>query len=200
MNIGGNVSKTTVSLLPGDYHVSRNEIVIRTILGSCVSVCLYDPLRNIVGMNHFLLSGTTHGRNKHFCPTEAGRYGTHAMELVINGMLQLGAKKEDLRAKAFGGASLLPVRSSRSGFATVGEINSRFVVEFLQDEMIPLVASDLGGYEGRAIRFYANDFSVVQRKIKKVADDLVKQEEQYWRSERRKTHPEPEIWIRAEKD
>ncbi len=77
--------------MPGDCYVSTDEVVIGTILGSCVSACLYDPVNRIVGMNHFLLSGRQNNADKIWL-SEAGRYGIHSMEIIINGMLKLGAE------------------------------------------------------------------------------------------------------------
>lgn len=181
--------------MPGECYVSKDDVVIGTILGSCVSACLYDPVNRVVGMNHFLLSGRQSNPADKVWQSEAGRYGIHSMEIIINGMLKLGARKGTMRAKAFGGASVLPLANRGNGFATVGEMNSRFVMEFLRDEGLHLVSSDLGGYEGRAIRFHSDDFSVYQRKIKRVVmPDLAVREESYWRRESEKTYVEPELW------
>ncbi len=195
MNMKGNDSKKTINLMPGEYYVTNKDIVISTIVGSCVTVCLYDPVRAIIGMNHFLLSKRQYPRKYRMCLTEAGRYGVYAMELMINDMLMMGADKTNFCAKAFGGASLLPKNVGVGGFASVGETNCRFILEFLKDEGIRLVASDLGGHEGRAIRFHSKDFVVFQRKIKRtITQELVKREELYWKHDARKTYPEPEIW------
>lgn len=194
MNIRAVGSRLTVTLMPGDYYVSKEDVVIGTILGSCVSACLYDPVSRVVGMNHFLLTGKQNNADKIWF-SEAGRYGIHSMEIIINGMLKLGANKRNMRAKAFGGASVLPVRNRGRGFASVGETNAQFVIEFLKNEGIRLVSSDLGGYEGRAIRFHSDDFSVYQRKIKRIVmPDLATREERYWRRETEKSYPEPELW------
>jgi chemotaxis protein CheD len=195
MNVRTVGSKMAVTLMPGEYYVSRNDVVVGTILGSCVSACLYDPVNCVVGMNHFLLSGRQTNTGDTIWLSEAGRYGIHSMEIIINGMLKLGADKTNMRAKAFGGASILPVRNRGDNFASVGEINSRFVIEFLKNEGIRLVSSDLGGYEGRAIRFHSNDFYVYQRKIKRVVmPDLATREERYWQRETERSYPEPELW------
>lgn len=181
--------------MPGEYCVSKDDIVIGTILGSCVSACLYDSVNRIVGMNHFLLSGKQNNDTDKIWLSEAGRYGIHSMEIIINGMLRLGADKKNMRAKAFGGASILPTRDRKNGFASVGETNSRFVIEFLKNEGIRLVSSDLGGYEGRAIRFHSSDYAVFQRKIKRIImPDLAVREEKYWQRETRKSYQEPELW------
>lgn len=200
MNIRTVGTRQAVTIMPGEYYVSKDDVVIGTILGSCVSACLYDPVNRVVGMNHFLLSGRQNNDRDPIWLSEAGRYGIHSMELTINGMLKLGAKKNNILAKAFGGASVLPVRNRVDGFASVGEMNSRFILHFLTKEGMRLVSSDLGGYEGRAIRFYANDFSVYQKKIRRVVmPDLATREEKYWRSTIEKSYAEPEVWI-ARKD
>lgn len=187
-----------ITIHPGEYYVSDKEVVISTLLGSCVSACLYDPVRGIVGMNHFLLSAKGRTENMPVCLTEAGRYGVHAMELVINGMLKLGACRKDLRAKAFGGGSFYNANRAPSRVFCVGEINSRFIIEFLKNDGIPLVCCDLGGDTGRVIRFSSEDFSVLVRKVRRAINRTsVQKEKEAWlesiRQEKRKTQ-EPEVW------
>jgi chemotaxis protein CheD len=194
MNIVYSNLKRIITLMPGDYYVSDTEVIITTILGSCVSVCLYDPMNCIVGMNHFLLSSMRIPKTLPLSLTRGGRYGVNAMELIINGMLKLGAKRENFHAKVFGGASLFSGDSGTDNFNCVGEVNSRFVLEFLQNEGIKLVASDLGGDRGRVIRFYSKSFSVQQRRIKKTVPDLIIREKRFWEQEAVKKHPEPELW------
>ena len=89
-------------------------------------------------MNHFLLASRHYAKNESLCHTEAGKYGIHSMELLINGMMKLGARRENLKAKAFGGASMIVDRTRRDNFVCVGEVNSRFIVEFLKTDGIPL--------------------------------------------------------------
>ena len=171
-----------IIISPGEYCVSSEEVVITTLLGSCVSACLYDSYNKIAGMNHFLLSSKRYARDMPICITEAGRYGIHSMELLINEMWNRGAERGNLKAKAFGGGSILKiVDSSTSNYFAVGEVNVRFIKEFLQNENIPLVSSDLGGKVGRVIHFYSGDFSVYVRKMAKKGANVVKREEQYWK-------------------
>jgi len=187
-----------VSIHPGEYYVSNKSVVISTLLGSCVSACLYDPINRVIGMNHFLLATKRNIENIPVCATEAGRYGVHAMELVINGMLKLGAKRQNISAKAFGGGSLYQTHHGPGGFFRVGEVNSRFIFEFLENDGIPLVAYDLGGDIGRLIRFCSEDFSVLVRKFKKSSiPALLKKEKEVWlRSIKQagKKTIEPELW------
>ncbi|MGV8776346.1 chemoreceptor glutamine deamidase CheD, partial [Pseudomonas aeruginosa] len=101
-----------VKLLPGEYFASGEDLVIVTVLGSCVSVCLRDPLNGIAGMNHFMLPERGLGGDP---ASPSARYGSHAMELLINRMLALGASRERLQAKVFGGGSVLRQISAAIG-------------------------------------------------------------------------------------
>lgn len=188
-----------VYIKPGEYHVTNKGVVISTLLGSCVSACLYDPVQKIIGMNHFLLSNTRYARNIPFSLTEAGRYGIHAMELVINAMLKLGAKRQNLLAKAFGGASMFKSLREVGNFFCVGEVNTRFIKEFLSNEGIPLVTSDLGGNRGRVVYFCANDFSVYVRKIQKtISLEVCRKERRFWQEKikaQEEEAPTPDIWL-----
>ncbi len=187
-----------VRIKPGEYHVSKQNVIISTLLGSCVAACLYDPAERVVGMNHFLLSERRHNSNLPLCLTEAGRYGVHAMELLINGMLRLGARRRNLRAKAFGGGMVLNPAAKRDGFLKVAEMNVLFIRDFLEKDGIPLVSSDLGGTTGRVIYFCWDDFSVFVRKIKSPDAGLMKIEKAFWRRslESREHRKEPELWMR----
>lgn len=187
-----------MTILPGEYYVATDEIIISTLLGSCVSACLYDPYTKIIGMNHFLLSNKSYAREMPMCITEAGRYGIHSMELLLNDMWNRGAKRGNLKAKAFGGATVLNTRNStNSNFLAVGEVNVRFIKEFLQGERIPLVSSDLGGSVGRVIHFHSGDFSVYVRKMTKPDNKLLKREEHYWKKTLQKqeeTSTQVDLW------
>ena len=168
-------NRKRISIVPGGYHVSTENVVISTLLGSCISVCLYDPVNNIIGMNHFMLSNHRYAKNMPVCITEAGRYGIHSMELLINGMMKLGAKRDNLRAKAFGGGSMWEYKGDN--FFCVGNVNIRFIKEFLKNDEIPLVTSDLGGDYGRVIHFSFGDFAVYVKKIQKTYNSgLIKNE------------------------
>jgi len=187
-----------VHLHPGEYHASSRTSVITTILGSCVSACLFDPVSRIFGMNHFMLSSSHYTRNIPYHQTDAGRYGMHAMELLINRMLALGALRHRIQAKAFGGASILP-RSGRAGqYLSVGEVNIRFIRDFLATEDIPLLSEDLGGDVGRIIRFHGNDFSVYVKKVQRLqSQDISRQERKFWEktlARHNREKPDVTIW------
>ncbi len=154
-----------------------------TLLGSCVSVCLYDPVRRVMGMNHFLLANRRYTKDMPVLSTEAGRYGIHAMELLVNNLLAMGAQRRHLKAKAFGGGNVLGHRcNGEDKFMCVGAVNVRFVREFLSNDRIPLIAADLGGNFGRQIHFTGSDFSVYVRKIEsEQSRHLLEEERLYWR-------------------
>lgn len=152
-----------INLMPGDVKASADpEVVLSTLLGSCVAACLYDPVAGVFGMNHFLLA--SQGRAQAGVTSETGRYGVHAMELLINALLKRGAERCRLQAKVFGGANVLT--ASGPGHYAVGETNAHFVQAFLENEGIPLIASDLGGYHGRQIHFHGNSFAVYVKLLK----------------------------------
>lgn len=169
-------------IYPGEYYASDREIMISTLLGSCVAACLYDPVNRVLGMNHFLLSSDLYRSNGSAFVTPSGRYGVQAMELLINRMYRLGADRNHLKAKAFGGATLKGFGDSASNLKSVGATNAAFIRDFLSLEGIPLLAEDLGGSRGRTIYFVATDFSVFVRKHDPVnLDKLLETEEQYSR-------------------
>jgi chemotaxis protein CheD len=154
-----------VTLDPGEYYSTGKPGVISTLLGSCVAACLYDPKSKLIGMNHFMLSNTRYSRDMPIHISEAGRYGIHAMELLINDMMAKGGNRRNFRAKIFGGATIMYRESESTNFICVGQVNCKFIREFLSSEGIPVEAEDLGGEFGRVIHFSNGDFSVHRRKI-----------------------------------
>lgn len=135
-----------VNVMQGTCHVTgEHDVVLTTVLGSCIATCLYDPFAHIGGMNHFLLSqptGNDHG-------AEAQRYGVYAMEVLVNEMLKAGAARSRLRAHVYGGANLHP------GMRSIGSENAHFANEFLRQDGIPIMHSHVGGAEARRVDFRA---------------------------------------------
>jgi len=182
MQIDKSESGIQITIMPGEYYVTDRNVMIRTLLGSCVAACLFDAESGVIGMNHFLLSNRRYAKNLPVCLSEAGRYGIHAMELLINEMLQKGAKRGNLRAKAFGGSTMYWVSPTQDNFFCVGDVNVRFIREFLKNEEIPLIAEDLGGETTRVIHFMSEDYSVQVRRIRKLSASAISQEErQFWK-------------------
>jgi chemotaxis protein CheD len=132
-----------VKVLPGEYFVSKDDLVIMTVLGSCISACIWDSSARVGGMNHFMLpdgDGVEGG----------GRYGSYAMELLINELQKLGARRETMQAKVFGGAQVM------AGFTSmnVGERNTAFVLDYLSTERIPVVSQDVLDIHPRKVCFF----------------------------------------------
>lgn len=150
--------KRRVSIHIGGIHASGKPTVIETLLGSCVAVCLYDPVESIGGMNHIFLPGRADMR--HFDAT--ARFGINAMELLINRLMRLGASRERFVAKAFGGAHMMLEVSKENG---IGAKNAEFVLDFLEMESIPLVNHNLGGYDARRIYFHTDTGEVFLKRI-----------------------------------
>ena len=132
-----------VKVLPGEYFVSNDDMVIMTVLGSCISACIWDGKVRLGGMNHFMLPDGDSADG-------FGRYGSYAMELLINEMLKKGARRETMQAKVFGGAQVM------AGFTTmnVGERNTKFVLDYLSTERIPVVSQDVLDIHPRKVCFF----------------------------------------------
>ena len=151
-------SMRKVSIHVGDLFVSESPMVIQTLLGSCVAVCLYDPGTRIGGMNHILLPGRADmGRFDH-----AARYGINAMELLINELMKKGARRKSLMAKVFGGGHVIRTMSEEQ---SPGLKNAQFAMNFLSTEKIPLTARDTGGYNARRIYFRTDTGDVYLKKV-----------------------------------
>ncbi len=183
-----------ITIDPGEYYACRETAIISTLLGSCVSTCLYDPVTRVIGMNHFLLANKRYARNMPVIESEAGRYGIHAMELLINDMLKEGAQHQHLKAKVFGGGDILRYyKGGRDNFFYVGQVNCRFVQEFLKNERIPITASDLGSDYGRVVYFKSNDYFVHMKKISHSQDEnVVNEEHNFWKNSIDKQEKEQE--------
>ena len=150
--------KKQVSIHIGEIYGSAEPVVIRTLLGSCVAVCLFDPVKKIGAMNHILLPGSAD--LKHF--DAPARFSVNAMELLVNKMLSLGAERCRLVAKVFGGAHMLPQISAENGS---GQKIATLVVAFLRNESISLLSHDLGGRKGRQIHFHTDTGDVFVRRV-----------------------------------
>lgn len=158
-------------ILPGEFYASGREMVIVTTLGSCVSVCLWDAVRKVGGMNHFMLPDS--GENGSDLFGASGRYGVFAMELLINELIKMGALKSRLTAKVFGAGNVMHSLSS-SG---VGERNAEFVTHFLATERIPVIASDLLDVWPRKVYMFPTTGRVLVRKLRELHNDTIARRE-----------------------
>jgi chemotaxis protein CheD len=170
-------SHWTVKILPGEYYVTRNDEAVATVLGSCVSACVRDPDRNVGGMNHFMLpEDATVGPNNWLDPAVglATRYGSYAMESLINDLLKLGASRERLEIKLFGGGRIL------SGMTDVGGRNVEFVRNYMQIEGYRVSAEDLGGQQPRKVVYFPASGRVRMRKLRPVENRTISHHEQLY--------------------
>ncbi|MBF0284163.1 MAG: chemotaxis protein CheD [Magnetococcales bacterium] len=155
MAIGGENGKESEFLLPGALHASDRECVITTVLGSCIAVCLWDPVTQRGGMNHYKLPLW----NGDGLPSP--KFGNIAVSKLIERLQQLGCRKENLKAKVFGGAAVI---QSSSGLLNVGERNILAARDLLKEAGIPIVAADVGGEQSRKVVFNTRDGSVLMKK------------------------------------
>jgi len=165
-----------VKLLPGEYHVSKEDVVEVTVLGSCVSACIRDKSQGIGGMNHFMLpDGGADGRGRFGV---SSRYGIYAMEVLINSLLKLGARRENFEAKVFGGGNVL--RSLN--VANIGQRNADFVLDFLKTERIRVIAQDLVGVYPRKIYHFVRNGVVRVKTLKVLHNKCIFERENDYRS------------------
>ena len=156
-----------VKVLPGEYFVYDEDILIMTTLGSCIAACLWDRERRIGGMNHFMLPEAIGSG------ADGGRYGSYAMELLINELIKRGATRATMEAKVFGGGAVI------SGMNTinVGERNTSFVLEYLRTERITVVSKDVLDIYPRKVCFLpASGKAMVKRLASTNTDVLAAQE------------------------
>ena len=145
-------------LYPGNLFVHHEPHVVTTILGSCVSVCLWDPVLKIGGINHYMLPFW----NGEGIPVP--RYGNIAIGKLVEKMLLCGSQKKNIKAKIFGGSNL---GQNSKGMMNVGERNVLVAQEILAEKKIPIISSDVGGSQGRRLLYFTDCGLVRVRKIKK---------------------------------
>jgi chemotaxis protein CheD len=146
-----------VYLLPGRLFVSPEPCTVRMVLGSCVAVCLWDPLRAVGGANHFLLPYP--GGNGQDSP----RFGNVATQRLIEKLLAFGSTKPSLMAKLFGGSCVLEAFQNKE--THLGTKNVSVARKLLQDVGIPVIAEDVGGQRGRKVIFQTDDGSAWVRRL-----------------------------------
>lgn len=169
-----------VKLLPGEYYVTDKDLLLVTVLGSCVAACIRDCYSGIGGMNHFMLP---EGGGDAGSPLNASaRYGTYAMEILINQLLKLGARRCNLEAKVFGGGNVLDGLT----VANVGPRNADFVLKFLQTEKIRVIAKDLVDIYPRKVYFFPKNSKVMVKKLRNLHNTTISQREKDYRQRLRK--------------
>ncbi|MDX9943365.1 MAG: chemoreceptor glutamine deamidase CheD [Azonexus sp.] len=152
-------------ILPGEYFVSNQGILLVTVLGSCVAACVRDVEAGIGGMNHFMLPDDG-GRDT---AGTSARYGSYAMEVLINHLLKLGARRNRLEAKVFGGGAVMASLAS----SNVGARNAEFVLRYLKTEKIPVVAKDLLDSYPRKVYYFSQTGRVLVKKLHRVHNETL---------------------------
>jgi chemotaxis protein CheD len=156
------ITSSRHNIIQGEFATSSDPgVMLTTLLGSCVAVCLYDQAVHVGGMNHFLLPETGNASNANLS------YGVNSMELLINDLLKQGASRTRMEAKVFGGARMI------AGLSDIGERNSSFALRFLQMEGIPVVSQCVGDTRARKLRFWPAT-GRVQHAFVALAPDAVK--------------------------
>lgn len=145
-----------IRVLPGEYYISKNNRLMMTILGSCVAACIWDEKRGIGGINHFMLPGESCSQTDN-----SPRYGHYAMDILIRQIIQLGGRHEDLVAKVFGGGKII----DRFMSIDIGLSNSDFIIDYLNNASIPILASDFGDIYPRKVYFFPKTGKVLVRKL-----------------------------------
>lgn len=164
--------KEAAKILPGEYYCTEKDMLIVTVLGSCVSACIRDTVTGIGGMNHFMLpDGGEDG-----VVSASMRYGSYAMEVLINQLLKLGARRQNLEAKIFGGGNVLRAFTTTN----VGEKNATFVRNYLKAEGIRVAGEDLNDIYPRKVYFFPKTGRVLVKKLNQMNNHtLVKREQNY---------------------
>ena len=158
-------ARQAAKLLPGEYYVTGRDMLLVTVLGSCVAACIRDAETGVGGMNHFMLPDSDLNE-----PVFASaRYGTYAMEVLINHLLKLGARRDRLEAKVFGGGNVLPGLIQ----ANVGHKNAAFVTAYLRTEQIRIAAKDLADVHPRKVYYFPATGRVLVKRLLKLHNDTV---------------------------
>lgn len=161
-------------ILPGAYYVTKRDMMIVTVLGSCVSVCIRDRETGIGGMNHFMLPDSEADLSDPL--SHAARYGRHAMDVLINHALKLGARRHFLEAKLFGGGKVI------QGFAVnkIGTRSVAFALSYLETAQIPVVAHDLLDTHPRKIYYFPKSGRVLIKKLRNLHNATIAEREQQY--------------------
>ncbi|WP_462157032.1 chemoreceptor glutamine deamidase CheD [Pseudoalteromonas sp. GB56] len=162
--------KVMAKVLPGEFYVTKQDELISTVLGSCISACIYDPVMGIGGMNHFMLP--TSLKFDEIDPDNTDcRYGNWAMEILLNEIIKNGGSRKNLKVKLFGGGKIIRAMTD------VGVGNIRFANAYVKEEGLNLVAHDVGGPWPRKIIFHPESGSVKMKKLQTMHNDTIQKRE-----------------------
>lgn len=163
-----------VKLLPNEFYTTNEDMVLVTVLGSCVAACIQDRTAGIGGMNHFMLPDDGADSHALHAASDSMRYGAYAMEVLINELIKAGGRRERFEAKVFGGAAVLAGMTTMN----IGDRNAAFVRRYLATENIRIVAEDLQGSHPRKVAFLPRTGQVMVKKLRLSQDTSVAEREQ----------------------
>jgi chemotaxis protein CheD len=164
-------------ILPGEYYVTKENELITTVLGSCISACIRDRETKVGGMNHFMLPETSADKLRQGNEAVVGnatRYGNYAMEHLINTILSNGGKRKNLEVKVFGGGKIIPTLTD------VGIKNISFVLDYIDQEGLKLLSQDLGDIYPRKVIYFPATGKVGMKKIQDLHNDTIAQRERQY--------------------
>jgi chemotaxis protein CheD len=164
----------SAKILPGEYFVTRSDEAITTVLGSCIAACIRDPAARIGGMNHFMLPEDSSPGKSSWIEGPGGlatRYGSYAMESLINELMKLGARRDRLEVKLFGGGRIL------SSMTDVGKKNITFAKDFLKLEGFKIAAEDVGDVYPRRVLYFPTTGVVMLKRLRALDVSAIAQRE-----------------------
>lgn len=165
-------NKYSAKILPGEYYVTMEDEYIATVLGSCVSACIRDKVVGIGGMNHFMLPKSSAEKDgKDALLSEAARYGSYAMEHMINDILKNGGKRENLEVKITGGGRII------ANMTNIGQQNIAFVREYIKTEGLLLLGEEVGDIYPRKVLYHPRTGKVSIKKLRSMHNDTVQERE-----------------------
>ncbi len=162
-------------ILPGEFYITRNDELVSTVLGSCVSACIRDTLLGLGGMNHFMLPESNAADVD---DDTAMRYGSFAMEQLINEILKFGGHRDSLEIKLTGGGKILETQTS---VTDIGTMNIHFVHQYLAQEGLQAIAEDLGGNKPRKVLYDPTSGSLKVKKLNSLHNDTLLSRERNYR-------------------
>ena len=158
------------AILPGEFFVSATPMIVYTVLGSCISACIRDPVVGVGGMNPFMLPKRKDGGSDSW--GVSNRYGSYAMESLINDILKQGGIKSRLEVKLFGAGRIY------EGHIDVGARNAEWVLDFLKTEGLTAVKTDLGDVCPRKVYYFTDSGRVLMKKIERLKNKTIAEREQ----------------------
>jgi chemotaxis protein CheD len=175
------------SILPGEFFVSRDPMIVYTVLGSCISACIRDPVAGVGGMNHFMLPEPK--EKAHDSWGESTRYGSYAMESLINEILKRGGLKSRLEIKLFGAGKIY------EGKIDVGARNAEWVLSFLKTEGLASAKTDLGDVFPRKVYYFTDSGRVLMKKIERLKNQTIYDRESEYAAKITTVKQQPEEYV-----